>query len=138
MKEQHKGMLRGLKSGEYDVVIERFKSGRTKASGKTETPRSSVREEPSKPQVEVEPVEDALVEDERIAAEPVIAEPIAVEPPPAPPVAVPTPPVAALKPEPEDAPKTPPPAVPTEKPPSPVVEISLDEVILSYLMGDDK
>jgi hypothetical protein len=137
MKEQHKDMLRGLKSGEYDDVIERFRSG------KTEPPQASVREEPSKPQVEVEPVEDALVEDAlvenaRIAAEPVIAEPIAVEPPSVPPVVATVLPAAALNPEPEAAPKTPPPAVPTEKPPSSVVEISLDEVILSYLMGDDK
>lgn len=135
MKEQHKGMLRGLKSGEYDDVIERQESGRTKASGrteasgKTETPQASVEEEISKPQVEVEPVED-----ERVAVEPVAEEP----PPPVPHVAVTTPPVAALKPEPKVAPKTPPPAMPTEKPPSSVVETSLDEVILSYLMEDDK
>jgi hypothetical protein len=132
MKEQHKGMLRGLKSGEYDDVIERFRSG------KTEPPQASVREEPSKPQVEVEPVEDALVENARIAAEPVIAEPVAVESPSVPPVVATVLPAAALNPEPEAAPKTPPPVVPTEKPPSSVVEISLDEVILSYLMGDDK
>jgi hypothetical protein len=151
MKEQHKGMLRGLKSGEYDAVIERHKYGkteascRTKASGRTETPQASVEEEISKPQVEVEPAGDALVEsarieDERVAVEPVVAEPVAVEPPPppVPPVAVNIPPAVALKPEPETAPKTPPPTVPAEKTPSPVVEIGLDEVILSYLMGDDK
>ena len=61
MKEQHKGMLRGLKSGEYDVVIERFKSGRTKASGRTETTQDLAGEELNKPQVEVEPVEDERV-----------------------------------------------------------------------------
>ncbi len=29
MKEQHKEMLRSLKAGEFDAVIERFQSGRT-------------------------------------------------------------------------------------------------------------
>jgi len=140
MKEQHKGMLRGLKSGEYDDVIERHKFGRTNASGRTEISQVLEGEEPSKPRVKVEPVEDARVEDERVAVEPVAVEPVAVEPPPAPvpPVAVAVPPAAALKPEPEAAPKTPQAAVPAEKKSSPVVEIGLDEVILSYLMGDDE
>ena len=105
MKEQHKGMLRSLKSGEFDAVIKRFKSG------KTVTPQVLAGEKSGKPQVEVAPVS---------------------------PVAVTAPPAVALKPEPEGAPKTPSPAVAAEKPPSSVVAVSLDEVILSYLMGDDK
>ncbi len=129
MKEQHKGMLRGLKSGEYDTVIERHKHGRTEASCRTEPTQDLAGEELNKPQVEVEPVED-----KRVAIEPVAVEP---PPPPIPPATV-TPPSVALKSEPEAAPKTPPPTVPAEKTPSPVVEIGLDEVILSYLMGDDK
>lgn len=132
MKEQHKDMLRGLKSGEFDVVIERQMSCKTKASGRIETPQAAVREELSKPQAEEEPLEDTPVEIEQIAVESPSPSP------PVPPVAVTTPPVAAQKPEPEAAPKTPPSAVPAEKTPSSVVEISLDEVILSYLMGDDK
>ena len=96
MKEQHKGILRSLKSGEFDAVIERFKSG------KTETPQVSAEEKPSKPQVEVAPVEDGQV--------------AAAQPP---------------------TPASVPPVVAAEKPPSSVVAVSLDEVILSYLMGDE-
>ena len=135
MKEQHKGMLRSLKSGEFDAVIERHKSGRTKASGAKVTPQALAGDKPAQSQVEVAPVADELVADE-----PTAVEPVAVEPPPAPvpPPAVSVPPAAALKPEPAGTPKTPPPAVAAEKPPSSVVAVSLDEVILSYLMGDDK
>ena len=99
MKEQHKDMLRSLKSGEFDTVIERFKSG------KTMTPQVLAGEKPGKPQVEVAPVEDGQV----AAAQP------AVPPKPA----------------------SVPPVVAAEKPPSSVVAVSLDEVILSYLMGDE-
>jgi hypothetical protein len=102
MKEQHKGMLRSLKSGEFDTVIERFKSG------KTMTSQVLAGEKPSKPQVEVAPVEDGQV----AAAQPAVEQ--------------------------SPAPASVPPVVAAEKPPSSVVAVSLDEVILSYLMGDDK
>ncbi len=103
MKEQHKEMLRRLKAGEFDAVIERFQSGRNVT-----------------PQV--------LAAEETSASE-VVASPVGLEPPPPPTVA----PVAA----PPVVPKTPPPAV-AEKPSSSAAALSLDEVILSYLMGDDK
>lgn len=109
MKEQHKNMLRDLKAGEFDAVIRRFKEGKL-----------------SRPQViEAEPIAQHKVH---------VPPPEVVSPSPGPgPVAVPEP-VAPLV---EQAVR---PAVPpTEKPlPSPVVEIGLDEVILSYLLGDKK
>jgi len=103
MKEQHKEMLRRLKAGEFDAVIERFQSGRNV------TPQVLAAEEASAPEV--------------------VTSPVGLEPPPPPVVA----PVAA----PPVVPKTPPPAV-AAKPPSSAAALSLDEVILSYLMGDDK
>jgi hypothetical protein len=108
MKEQHKQMLRSLKSGEYDQVISRFLAGKkiptqTCAGEKNAAPSPSVT-------------------------------PVAVQAPPAQPVATP----AAVKAPVPSATPRPPQAVPTaEAPPSPVVENSLDEVILSYLIGDD-
>ena len=90
MKEQHKEMLRSLKAGEFDAVIERFQSARNSPA----------------------PVS-------------------AIEPPAVAVAVVPVAPVAA--------PKTVPPTPPaTAKPPSSSAGLSLDEVILSYLMGDDK
>ena len=112
MKEQHKGMLRNLKTGEFDAVIERFQS--TKGQ-KSQIPKL---EKFSAPLTEVTPAS---------------VESVVPETPPAPPAVAP---VAAPKPELQAAPKTPPPAV--VKPPSSTIEFSLDEVILSYLMGDDK
>ncbi len=110
MKEQHKNMLRSLKSGEFDEVIERFKSGKKVV-----------------PQVS---------QDEKVSAPPVIA----VEEP-APATATPEPPGVTTPPAVEKAPEAPPaqpePAA-AEKPVPSAVDISLDEVILSYLMGDDK
>lgn len=109
MKEQHKNMLRSLKSGEYDEVIERFQAGK-----------------------KVTPV---MSEGERAKAPPVVERPAAPQAPPPQSPPQPAPPAAAAKPEPVTAPK-PPPA--KEKPaPSSAVESSLDEVILSYLMGDE-
>ena len=104
MKEQHKEMLRRLKAGEFDAVIERFQSGRKV------TPQVLAAEEASAPAV--------------------VAKPVVSEPPPAPPVA-PVAPVAAPKPAPQAVTKTPPPT-------AVAAELSLDDVILSYLMGDDK
>ena len=114
MKEQHKEMLRRLKAGEFDAVIERFQSGRR--------------------------VTPEVSEGEKVGVSKVEKAPVATEPPPVvtrvAPVVAPVTPVAA--PTPEPAVKTPPPVAAAEKPSSPTVEISLDEVILSYLMGDDK
>jgi outer membrane biosynthesis protein TonB len=107
MKEQHKNMLRSLKSGEYDDVIERFQAGK-----------------------KVTPV---MSEEESAKAPPTVEKPTAPEPQPQSPPQ-PAAPVAA-KPKPVAAPA---PAPVKEKPTPPsAVESSLDEVILSYLMGDE-
>jgi hypothetical protein len=111
MKEQHKGMLRSLKAGEFDAVIERFKAG------KKVTPQVTEGEKVSEPPVVAETAQAVTV---------------AAKPPAAPA------PVAANeeKKKPELAAKTPP---AESRPSSPsAVEASLDEVILSYLMGDEK
>jgi hypothetical protein len=65
------------------------------------------------------------------ASVPSVATPVAPKP------VVETRPVIAPKPEPQDVPATPPP-VAAAKPSASAIELSLDEVILSYLMGDDK
>jgi len=109
MKEQHKGMLRSLKSGEYDEVIDRFQAGKK-----------------------------VIPKEEKATAPPVVVPPVSPPPasvpqakPSAPAPAPARPATAVAKP----APVTP--AAAEEKKASPVVEASLDEVILSYLMGDD-
>lgn len=108
MKEQHKGMLRSLKSGEFDEVIDRFQAG------KKVTPK--------------------VDEGEKITAPPVTTPPVEASPVPVPPARP-----SAAAPTPQPGPATPkePPAPVEEKKPSAAVEVSLDEVILSYLMGDD-
>ena len=111
MKEQHKNMLRGLRSGEFDEVIERFKAG------KKRTPQLSTAATVSKPAM----VEKPVTQDSTpLPRRPIVA-----------PVALPqaqnggTPPKAPSPPAPEQG-------------PSPAVEVSLDEVILSYLIGDEE
>jgi hypothetical protein len=106
MKEQHKGMLRSLKSGEYDQVIDRFQAGKK-----------------------------VIPKEEKVTAPPVVAPPVSTPPEPVPPVK----PAAPAPPKPATAVAKPTPVTPAaaEKKASPVVEASLDEVILSYLMGDD-
>jgi len=109
MKEQHKGMLRSLKAGEYDEVINRFQAGK-----------------------KVSPIE------EKTMAPPVVVASVSATPEPVPPVATSEPP----KPAPvvrkaEPVLPTAAPAAVEGKKTSPTVEVSLDEVILSYLMGDD-
>lgn len=112
MKEQHKGMLRSLKSGEYDEVIDRFQAG------KKVTPKE---EKTTAPPLGAAPVSLPS----RAAA--VTASPAVAPTRPAP-----------VAPKPEPVAPTPAPVAPEEKKkPSPAVEVSLDEVILSYLMGDD-
>jgi len=113
MKEQHKEMLRRLKDGEFDDVI-KGKAARATTAPPAAEPPPAAATVTSAPPPPVAPV----------PARPAPA-PVASAPPaPRPAAAPPAPPV----PEPPPAPK------PAEKTP----ELSLDDVILSYLVGDDK
>jgi len=111
MKEQHKEMLRRLKSGDFDEII----AGRTPAkSAREPAPPAAA----SPPETAVVPVEPAPAP---------IAAPVTEKP-----AEVPRPAAAA------------PPPAPAAKPAEPVpqpdaaVELGLDDIILSYLVGDDK
>ena len=108
MKEQHKEMLRRLKSGGFDEQIDRYQAGKKLAPQAPDT--------------------------EHAAAPPVTAKPHVAEPLRTPPGVVP---VAAPTPEPVAKPGVAPAASAAAKDPSSTAENSLDEVILSYLMGDD-
>jgi len=109
MKEQHKNMLRGLKSGEFDGVIARFKAGKKVTS---QVPGAAGQGTPVSR-------EEPVAQDSKSALpRPVIAP---GNPPQAP---------AGETPGKISAPPN------TEKIPAPAVEVSLDEVILSYLIGD--
>jgi hypothetical protein len=117
MKEQHKEMLRRLKAGEFDAVIERFHARRQGAgqdAGDVKDKAPSVAEPPA------------------AATQPSMCP---VTAPAAPVVQRPQP-----KPLPEAAAKPSPPAAPAAKPPSSTVKLSLDDMILSYLFPevDDK
>lgn len=104
MKEQHKGMLRSLKNGEFDDVIARYSQGASvdRPAAAPETPPASA------------------------PAAAVVPAPAAVVPPPVPAPPSPTPAPSA-------------PSAPATVPPKPAnAENSLDEIILSYLMGEDK
>ncbi len=116
MKEQHKEMLRSLKAGEFDAVIERFQSA------KKVTPQIAKIENVNAPPGEVMPARVKTA----------VPQPVPVAP-----VTAPVPPVSTAKSESQAVAKTPPP-VAAGKPPFSAIELSLDEVILSYLMGDDK
>ena len=104
MKEQHKGMLRSLKNGEFDDVIERYEKGGLIAQSEVPAP----------------------------AAPPPVAPAPVAQPPAAPPVSEPAP-----RPAPAVTPPPVPPVASAPKKPGPA-ESSLDEIILSYLMGEDK
>lgn len=117
MKEQHKEMLRSLKAGEFDAVIERFQAARKVAP-------------------QVRPIENTSVPQAEEKA--VAAKPVPPEASPASPAMALGEPVAAPKSAPQAVPKAVSPAVAATQPPSKTTEHSLDEVILSYLMGDDK
>ena len=93
MKEQHKGMLRSLKNGEFDDVIARFRAGAPAVPAPAST---------------------------QVRAAPVPAVPAAPPPTASPPVAV----SSVASPAPVNKPKT--------------VEAGLDDIILSYLMGEEK
>lgn len=116
MKEQHKEMLRRLKDGEFDDVIKG-----NRPAGRTATPPPALEPAPAAV-TPAAPTRVAPAAPARVAPTP----PIASAPPPAarPVAAPPTPP----------APEIPPAKKPAEK----VPELSLDDVILSYLVGDDK
>ena len=116
MKEQHKGMLRSLKNGEFDDAIDRHARG---------TPAPSPVVTAAVPPPAVPPVRPPVAASPPAAPHPA-ASPVAAAVPPRP-TAAPTP-VGAAPPA-----ATPPPAA---KPTS--GETSLDEIILSYLMGKDK
>lgn len=110
MKEQHKTMLRSLKAGEFDAAIDRYQAGR----------RGVPEPSPESPVI--------------AAAAPPSVEPAAQRP--AEPMAVPR--VAS-----PEGNKADPPHPRAAKPATgpgrtPAVDISLDEVILSYLVGEDK
>ena len=105
MKEQHKGMLRSLKAGDFDEIIARFKIGQDQGSGTGKPEPSSAAG--AKPTVAAQPG-------------PPSAQPSATDQPEADQAAAPP------------AGKTP------ARPEKPTVEASLDEIILSYLMGDEK
>lgn len=112
MKEQHKGMLRSLKAGEFDEVISRHNIGSRK----------------SRPEQEV-PLDDGMVAPQK--KQPKDPQPEAQAPPRRPEVAR------------ETVGKTVSKTTRTAQPSAagkqrPTIEASLDEIILSYLMGDEK
>jgi len=110
MKEQHKDMLRNLKNGAFDDRITQFLGGKTS------------------PEVAKEmaaPPEPAAVS--RVAA---TAAPSAAK-------SAPAPPAASAPPRPSTGTAAPPKPAPEKKPEKPKEE-SLDDIILSYLAGDDK
>ncbi|MGK2907389.1 MAG: hypothetical protein ACSLFH_13740 [Desulfuromonadales bacterium] len=120
MKEQHKEMLRSLKAGAFDAVIERFQSA-------------------GKMAVQISPIEKVntpLTQEQSVSPKPAVPQaPVASS------VAAPVAPdrsVTAPESELQGVGKTPPPAAASEKRPASTVGLSLDEVILSYLLGDDK
>lgn len=112
MKEQHKNMLRSLKAGEFDEVIARFKAG------KKVTPQMTEGELPAAHPVPVE-TPDRQDEPQDVAG------PAPTLPPGGTPEKTPSP----VPEKPAEKPKQQRPAT---------IEASLDEVILSYLMGDEK
>lgn len=113
MKEQHQGMLRRLKNGEFDHLL-------------------GLAEAPPPPTAAAAPA--------------AVIPPPAVPPRPAPAASVAPPsPVASVPAPPSPAPTAPRPAAPAPPPPAKLVEriespmeASLDEIILSYMVGEDR
>jgi len=120
MKRQHRDMLRRLKEGEFDGRIENLKF-----AAATELPGASASGIPADP----------------APAAPSPAAPVPLNPSPvsSPPSPAPVPPPAPAKPISVPAPIPVKAASPAVKPPppKPVAETSLDDIILSYLMGED-
>lgn len=115
MKEQHKEMLRRLKAGDFDEVI----AGRV----------------PSRKASEPAPAEVAAAAGSAAVPAAPAAEPPAASPAPAAARPAPSPSPAAAPVAPE--PVAPAPAAKAPEP-EPSVELGLDDIILSYLVGDDK
>jgi hypothetical protein len=113
MKEQHKKMLLALKSGEFDKVIERFKGGRKNASQAA----------PGAPVAPAAPARSPDAAARTIAPHPAPAPPRQIDAPAAPAQASGT--VGHAPPPPGQ-----------KKGPAPAIEVSLDDEILSYLIGD--
>jgi cell division septation protein DedD len=105
MKEQHKGMLRGLKNGEFDDAIARFEG----SAGKSRAPAAPAESPPSAPPPQAQVQKPA---------------PAPVEP-------------AGTAPAGEGVSRPAPEASPS-RPPVAAGEASLDEIILSYLLGEGK
>jgi hypothetical protein len=122
MKDQHKEMLRSLKNGEFDDAIARFVAGPSPG-----------------------PAASAPAAGQPAPADTVPAPaPAQVQPAPADAVPAPADAVPAPAPAPAAAPRAAPPASPAgsaaaTEPPRPAAgEASLDEIILSYLLGEEK
>lgn len=115
MKQQHRDMLRRLKEGEFDGRIENLKF-----AAATELPGVAAAPAPAAP----------------APAVPVPLSPSPVPPPLSP---APVPPPAPAKPAPVSATAPVAAASPAVKPAAakPAAEPSLDDIILSYLMGED-
>lgn len=115
MKSQHREMLRLLKNGDFDELL-----GLTPPAGKVAAP-------PLPAPAQIAPVISPLAAAALTAVAAVVA-------PPAPPS---SPPVTATA----TAPLTPPPFPPEKQkspPPSTPAGLSLDEIILSYMVGEAK
>lgn len=113
MKEQHKEMLRRLKDGEFDDIIK----GRRPAAAPAPEPSAAASAAPEVAASVAAPAAPARAADPRPAAPPATA-------------------ASTAPPAPKEVPveKVP----PKEAPPAAAPELSLDDVILSYLVGDDK
>jgi hypothetical protein len=112
MKEQHKGMLRSLKAGEFDDIIGRYDHAQPAAVAETQPPVVAAASPQATPAQAVAPAPPR---------------------PAAPPPASVTPPLSGPEPA-----RVPPPAAPAPARKPAAIETSLDEIILSYLMGEDK
>lgn len=114
MKEQHKEMLRRLKEGEYDDII----GGRMMVGTPPEAPVARAPAAVAAPAPPAPP---------RPAAPPAAPPRPAAAPAAAPPPSRPTVPPAPPPPKP----------APVPEPETTVIETTLDDIILSYLVGDD-
>ena len=118
MKEQHKEMLRNLKSGAFDVVIERFHSNRRtmpQSAEKMTGPSTPSVQQTAPASPPARPAKAPITQDAEVSQAQQKPTPAAIS--------IPSPLASAAS-----AAKTTPAST----------ELSLDEVILSYLIGDDK
>lgn len=134
MKEQHKEMLRRLKEGEYDEII----GGRMMVGTPPEAP---VARAPAAVAAPAPPAPPRPAAPPAAAPPSPTAAPAASPPrPAAPPIAAPPRPAAAASPPPRPtvpAAPAPPKPAPLPEPEATVIETTLDDIILSYLVGDD-